>query len=126
MNDILLTKSQKEIMEVFFSYSPSKIIFNKKERNKLWKIASAKENLDINSIKLKCPALAHQIEKSYNANSNIQSAVFSECVYAQTLANMMGFDIFINCFEDYQFIPNNILLLLKSHNLNVNSSGRTR
>ena len=114
---IPLANLQKEIMTEFYNCVPHKVIFNKTERNKLWKIATAKGDLDINSIRIKCPALAHQIEKSYENGNNIQSAVFSECVYAQTLANMIHLDIFTNCFENHDFIPKKILVLLKSYNL---------
>ena len=34
---IPLTKLQKEIMEEFYSTNPTRVIFNKDERNILWK-----------------------------------------------------------------------------------------
>lgn len=114
---IPLTKLQNEIMAEFYNSAPYKVIYNKTERSKLWKIATAKGVLDIESIKAKCPALAHQIEKSYEHGNNIQSAVFSECVYAQTLASMLHLDTFTNCLENNGFIPERILVLLKSYNL---------
>ena len=104
-------------MAEFYSFAPYKVIYNKGERNKLWKMATAKKDLDINSIKIKCPALAHQITKSYEQGNNIQSAVFSECVYAQSLANMLHLDFFTNCLENHNFIPEKIIVLLKSYNL---------
>ena len=112
-----LTKLQAEIMTEFYRCVPQKVIFNKKERNKLWKIATEKGNLDIDILRRKCPALAHQIEKSYEHGNNIQSAVFSECVYAQTFANMIHLTAFANCSEDHNFIPDNVSGLLKSYNL---------
>lgn len=114
---IPLTRLQKEIMTEFYGYTPQKVIFNKTERNRLWKIATAKGDLDIEEIRLKCPALAHQIEKSYNNGHNIQSAVFSECVYAQTFANMFKLTMFVNCLENNNFIPETVRALLKSYNL---------
>lgn len=114
---IPLTKLQKEIMSEFYSCVPQKVIFNKTERNNLWKIATAKGNLNIEAIRLKCPALAHQIEKSYEHGNNIQSAVFSECVYAQTFANMIHLNVFTNCLDNYNFIPDSVSKLLKSYNL---------
>ncbi len=114
---IPLTKLQKEIMAEFYHCAPHKVIFNKTARTRLWKKATAKEDLDLDSIRVKCPALAHRIEKSYETGGNIQSAVFSECVYAQTLADMLHLEIFTNCTENHAFIPQRILALLQSYNL---------
>ena len=114
---IPLTKLQKEIMTDFYICDQCKVIFNKTERESLWKIAIAKGKLNIEDIKNKCPALAHQIEKSYTQGNNIQPAVFSECVYAQTFANMIHLNIFTNCLENHNFIPDSVVKLLKSYNL---------
>ncbi len=77
---IPLTKLQKEIMQEFYSIIPTKVIFNKAEREKLWKRATSRENLDFAELLKKCPALEHQIQKSYQDGNNIQSAVFSVCL----------------------------------------------
>ena len=58
------------------------------------------------------PSLFHQINKSYESGNNIQSAVFSECAYAQTLANMLNFNLFVNCSKQKDFIPEHIVPLL--------------
>ncbi len=115
---IPLTKLQKEIMSEFYSIPATKVVFNKKERSVLWKKATSRKN-DINYdlLRDKCPSLVHQINKSIESEKNIQSAVFSECVYAQTFANMLNLKNFTNCFENENFIPNSIKLLLKSYNL---------
>ena len=118
MNKIPLTKLQKNIMEEFYNISPTKIIFNKRQRNNLWKSATSRNlELDFEMLKKVCPALEHQIRKSYESGKNIQSAVFSECVYAQTFANMLNLNLFVNCSNDYNFIPIEIKALLKSYNL---------
>ena len=115
---IPLTKLQKEIMSDFYQIKPTKVIFNKKQRAALWdKAKSRQSDIDFDDIKSKCPALEHQIRKSYESDRNIQSAVFSECVYAQTFANMFGLSWFVNCSEDENFIPAPIKQLLKSYNL---------
>lgn len=115
---IPLSKQQKEIMQDFYRIPATKVIFNKDERNVLWKMAT-KRNSDLNFdlLREKCPALLHQIQKSYVAGNNIQSAVFSECVYAQTFANMMGLNIFVNCYDNNNFIPDPIVGLLASYHL---------
>ncbi|MBQ6780359.1 MAG: hypothetical protein IJP62_03915 [Treponema sp.] len=115
---IPLTKLQKEIMQEFYSIALTKVIFTKKEREYLWDLATKRSsNLDLQNLKEKCPALEHQIQKSYEQGNNIQSAVFSECVYAQTFANMLKLDLFINCSGDQKFIPSSVANLIDSYNL---------
>jgi hypothetical protein len=113
-----LTKQQKQIMEQFYAIKPTKVILNKAERVALWDKATARSNdIKFDSLYLVCPALAHQIRKSYQSEFNIQSAVFSECVYAQTFANMMDLNFFVNCYEDKGFIPKPVDRLLESYHL---------
>lgn len=115
---IPLTKQQKEIMQEFYRVPATKVIFNKAKRDSLWnKATSQAADLDFALLKERCPALAHQIQKSYDDDKNIQSAVFSECVYAQTFANMMNLNLFVNCFENSDFIPAPIMDLLSSYHL---------
>ena len=118
MDNVPLTRLQKEIMSEFYSVPATKVIFNKAERNQLWTKATHRDlSLDFDFLKKICPALEHQIRKSYDSGKNIQSAVFSECVYAQTFANMLSLNQFVNCIENTNFIPDTIKALLKSYNL---------
>ncbi|EDX53709.1 hypothetical protein UUR9_0623 [Ureaplasma urealyticum serovar 9 str. ATCC 33175] len=118
MKNIPLTRNQKEIMKEFYSIAPTRIIFNKKERDILWNKVKTKSNdLNFEIINEKCPALYHQIQKSYDNGNKIQSAVFSECVYAQTFANMFNLTKFVNCFENSDFIPIEVIKLLNSYHL---------
>lgn len=115
---IPLTKLQKEIMQEFYSIAPTKVIYNKKERDEFWKLAKKRSlDIDLQLIKEKCPALEHQIRKSFDSGHNIQSAVFSECVYAQTFANMLKLDLFVNCAEEPDFIPSSVGCLINSYSL---------
>lgn len=117
-NNIPLTKLQKEIMTEFYSIKPTKVIYTKAQRDQLWNLAKQRsDNLNLDELAIVCPALSHQILKSYESGKNIQSAVFSECVYAQTIANMFNLNIFVNCFNDSTFIPTSVSNLLKSYNL---------
>ena len=118
MSTIPLTKLQKEIMVEFYKIPATKVVYNKFARNILWKQA-IKRNMDIDFDKLKndCPALHYEIERSYESGKNIQSAIFSECVYAQTLANMLELKLFINCYQIEKFIPDDIIRLLSSYHL---------
>lgn len=105
-------------MQEFYSIKPTKVILNKTKRNKLWNQAKNRTNdFDLEELANVCPALAHQITRSYESGYNIQSAVFSECVYAQTIANMFDLNVFANCYEDLNFIPNEVNALLDSYNL---------
>ena len=105
-------------MQEFYSINPTKVIFNKTERRVLWDKATKRvKDLDFFELNKRCPALAHQIKRSYESGNNIQSAVFSECVYAQTFANMMQLTRFVNCFEEDNFIPSSVKSLLSSYHL---------
>lgn len=118
MNNIPLTKLQFEIMKEFYSISPTRVLFNKKERQKLWRLAVQRLEIpETYNLKAVCPALEHQIKKSYEGAQNIQSAVFSECVYAQTFANMLSLSVFVNCLENNDFLPKDVLNLLQSYQL---------
>ena len=117
-NVIPMTKSQKDIMKEFYEKRPQRVVFNKKERNKLWEMATKRdETIDFEMLEQKCPALSHQIKRSYETKKNIQSAVFSECVYSQTLANMFDLNIFVNCYEKTDYIPKKVATFLDSHRL---------
>lgn len=119
---IPLAKAQREIMQEFYNIKPTKVIFDKKKRKQLWDDATKHKDMDFSYLKKVCPALEHRIKMSYEPSEydeekNIQSAVFSECVYAQTYANMLNLNIFVNCYEDRNFIPNEVLRLINSYNL---------
>jgi hypothetical protein len=63
-------------MKEFYSYKKERVVFTKRERKKLWDRA-VKRDLTINfdELIIKCPALAHQIKRSFDSGNNIQSAV---------------------------------------------------
>ena len=116
---IILSKQQREIMQLFYTVTPTKIVLSKKEYGKLWKSLTKGETISIqqeaalNSI---CPAIACEIQKSIVEKHLIQSAVFSECVYAQTLANIFKLPLFTD-YEKDKIIDENVLNLLLSYDL---------
>lgn len=117
-NEIPMTKSQKDIMREFYEKRPTRVVFNKKERNALWRMATKRDGkIDFENLKQKCPALEHQVKRSYETGKNIQSAVFSECVYAQTIANMFELNVFVNCYENTDYIPKKVVNFLDSYRL---------
>ncbi len=112
-----LSKPQAEIMRKFYNHPARSVVFDKGERNELWKQARSRSRyIDFTSLDKTCPALAHRIRISYETGNNIQSAVFSECAYAQTLANMMGLNNFDICNG---IIPPVIKRLLQKASLNL-------
>ncbi|MGI6768736.1 MAG: hypothetical protein ACOX43_06630 [Bacilli bacterium] len=115
---IPLTKPQSEIMKEFYCKNPTKVLFNKNERNQLWEYAKTRNEIPSKyNLKEVCPALQNEINQSYTSGNNIQAAVFSECVYAQTLANMFQLTTFNNCRESSSHIPISVMNLLNSYAL---------
>lgn len=115
---IPLDRQQKEIMGEFYNFPKTKVIFNEKQRDEIWRMATKHDSqLNLTELKNKCPALEHQIKKSCENNKNIQSAVFSECAYAQTIANIFNLPVFVICSENPDFISSKIMSLLDSYNL---------
>jgi hypothetical protein len=116
---VILSKQQKEIMQLFYAVAPTKIVLQKKEYDKLWRALTKGEKLStqqktkLNSV---CPAIVCEIQKSIAGIHLIQSAVFSECVYAQTLANIFKLPVFTD-YENNPTIDNNVLTLLNSYYL---------
>ena len=114
---IILSKQQKEIMRLFYAVEPTKIVLLKKEYDKLWKslkkgeMLSSQQKAKLNNV---CPAIVCEIQKSVADTHLIQSAVFSECVYAQTLANIFKLPLFAD-YEKDKVIDENVLNLLKSY-----------
>jgi len=113
-----LTRSQREIMTEFYNKPAMNVVFCKKDRTQLWEMATTRSNLSMLERETrKCPALLHQIQKSIETGDNIQSAVFSECVYAQTLANLFELKKFVNCYDEPDFIPEKVKKLIDSYSL---------
>lgn len=116
--DAKMKPSQAKILDLFYKLPATKVVYNKKERVELWKKATAKSKItNFTAIEDKSPALSHQIMKSYENGKNIQSAVFSECSYAQTLANMLSLNRFINCLDSYFSLPKAAEAVLDNNNL---------
>ena len=112
----MLNSNQKKFLEIFYEKEPGKLIYTKKQRDLLWD-AATKRKLDIQKLEAECtsPALFHQIVKSYQTGNNIQSAVFSECVYAQTLAILFGLNDFYNCLDTNISFISDISHILTEH-----------
>ena len=120
MKVLELCGQQNKIMKEFYSLDKQTIYLSKDNRAKLWEKTKNRKMLNddvINNFKQNCPALAHQVEKSYQDGNNIQQAVFSECIYAQALATLFKLNCFHNCFIEKDCIDNKILDLISSYHL---------
>ncbi|MCL2599452.1 MAG: hypothetical protein FWD76_06070 [Firmicutes bacterium] len=112
-----LSKNQKDLMVRFYDAPPIKVLLNKMERSTLWECATKRHNIVWDALQAKCPALVHQIKRSFDLGNNIQSAIFSECVYAQTLANLFDLTEFCNAYTGQSVEPREIENLLSSYQL---------
>ena len=96
MNDsVVLSEIQKSLLSDFYSKPKNSVLLNKRERDKIWK--DFKKNRDIEKyadLERSMPALYLELLKASTSKKNIQSAVFSECVYTQALAEKYSLSIF--------------------------------
>ena len=114
---IPLTKPQAEVLKEFYSRPKTPVIFVKAKRKQIWdefKTSRVIPNLDLEN---KCPALLSELNKAIASGNLVQSAVFSECVYAQTLANMLALTHFYNFSKSPDSVPASILKLIQSYHL---------
>lgn len=115
---IPLSKLQREIMHEFYEIKPTKVLFNKRKRTEIWVLATERQQIPAHlELETICPALKSEIDQSYNTGRNIQSAIFSECVYAQTLANMFNLVVFKDCRASTTHLPQAVINLLTSYSL---------
>ena len=92
-----LSDNQADLLARFYSKENSQISLNKGARDQIWEAFKKNKAIEGESELLAtCPALVSELRKSIDSGKNIQSAVFSECVYAQTLANHFHLPIFSN------------------------------
>ena len=92
-----LSDSQKIVLEDFYRGPFKKVAFNKLERKKIWNEFKKDRNIKkYVYLEKTAPAIFAELNKSLENKKNIQSAVFSECVYAQALADKFNLSIFEN------------------------------
>lgn len=95
------------------------MFLSKYERNELWhsfKTNRTTANLDFD---LRCPALVAELNKALESGNLVQSAVFSECVYAQALADHFGLTEFTNYSKNPRWLTPDLESLVRSYNLVV-------
>jgi hypothetical protein len=95
-----LSKAQKNIIASFYNKPKLKISFKKKERAVIWKDFKKNRNLsEYANLEKQIPAFYSELNKAISVGKNLQTAVFSECVYAQALAQQFSLTNFTNMGE---------------------------
>lgn len=92
---VRLSDSQRRILSEFYTVEPTKVIFDKPQRDSIWSDFKTSKQVPRLDLERKCPAMLNEMRRAISSGNNVQSAVFSECVYAQTLANMLALDQFL-------------------------------
>jgi hypothetical protein len=117
---IPLTRAQSEVITEFYSVGLQPIFLAKKARDELWKSFKKHRTIpaDLNLSEM-CPALEAELIKALDSGKNVQSAVFSECVYAQALADVMKLDKFTNFHAGLDFLRPDIEALVDSYGMFV-------
>jgi hypothetical protein len=112
-----LSATQAEVMQKFYSQPIARVVLNKSERHLVWEDFRDERNLPTQTTLSKSPALEAELRKALDSDGLIQSAVFSECVYAQTLANMLGLNDFYNFNANPSCVPLNVDRFLSANGL---------
>ncbi len=104
-------------MSDFYHFGPEKVILNKVKRDAIWESFKVSRTIPALSLESDCPALVNELRKAIDTGQLIQSAVFSECVYAQTLANMFGLLQFHIFSEAPSSLSTEVVRLIESYGL---------
>ena len=104
---IPLTKAQADLLEEFYAIPLRRVLLTKPERDGLWKSFKVDRRIPASlDLAHRCPALLAELNKSIDSGNNVQSAVFSECVYAQALADQFKLgEFFIHNKGSQGFAP---------------------
>jgi len=92
-----LSSAQKIVLSDFYRKPDTKVAFNTSERRKIWDEFKTNRNVSkFRYLEEQVPAIFAEITKAVVNEKNIQPAVFSECVYAQALADKFSLSVFEN------------------------------
>jgi hypothetical protein len=98
-----LTDSQKLILRDFYRTPDVSITVDKNERRRIWDDFVKNRSIEnIEHLASKAPALYSEVVKALSEERNIQPAVFSECVYAQGIAEKFHLSVFKNYPENFK------------------------
>lgn len=112
-----LSMSQISILTEFYSSDFQTVILDKTQRQKIWHSFKKNRNISKLHITNRCPALNAELRKYVASGKLAQSAIFSECVYAQTLANILNLTEFSDCSDGSLDLNEQVLHLLSANSL---------
>lgn len=117
MSKVTATNRQSFAMNAFYAMPETRVVFSKSERQDVWNEFKTTGSVSqLPQIRQKCPALAAEIDRAYLSDSLIQSAVFSECSYAQTLATKLRLTSFLDLRDaPSTTLPSETRLILDTH-----------
>jgi len=114
-----LRNNQRTVLSEFYKLNPKRVIFTKSEREEIWKKfkKDGMDSLDHFNIEQQCPALFAELVRSVEEGHLIQSAIFSECTYAETYSQMLGLTEFSNFRRNPDCLESEIISLLDQFHL---------
>ncbi len=110
-----LTESQAHLLSKFYEKPLSQVRLDKSQRKRIWddfKVHRSIEN--IQKIAELSPAMIHVLNQAILKDLNLQSAILSECVFAEYLSRNFNLNQFYVFEESKEFISSEILELLDS------------
>ena len=97
-----LSSVQRDLLYRFYTTPNQKIALNKSERRTVWDRFIKEKKIDnYTELRKLAPAIYEEMKKSIKNTNNIQPAVFSECVYAQALADKFELPVFTNHIDEH-------------------------
>jgi hypothetical protein len=112
-----LSDAQRKILKEFYQAPDVRVPLNKIERRRIWDdFVSHRDINNISNLQDSIPALYAEMEKALNQNRNIQPAVFSECVYTQSLAKKFSLSVYEMHLENVRLDFENGILNSKELN----------
>mgnify|MGYP006268697807 CR=1 FL=1 len=104
-----LDATQIQIMKLFYSFPHTEVVIGKSERDRICQEFQINRQPLDSAIHAQHPAFSAEVLKVLGNGSRLQSAVFSECAYAQTLANMFGLSEFAVCDGKINTLPKEVV-----------------
>jgi hypothetical protein len=112
-----LTEKQAKIMAIFYGQPKQQVVFRKLKRTAIWQDFRDSRKFPTEDLSALCPALLAELNKAESSGNLVQPAVFSECVYAQALASMLGLENFSLWSEVAPTLSDKNIALLSKYGL---------
>ncbi len=114
----VLTEEQKLLLSEFYGQPLRKIPINKKERTSIWNSFKEDHSLKLVAEKVRdLPSLVQTLNNSIDSGLNLQSAIISECLFANQLADMFSLQYFAVYSASDEALDTSIKDLLASHKI---------